>query len=78
MDAFIEKGPVAIKFFAKCGVKFQLSRGLADHYYPAAPGSIPEGRMFEAEPISINELGDLRSKIRDSVIDPRIRVRGDA
>ena len=72
MNTFIEKAPVATEFFARCGVKFQLSRGLADHYYPVAPGSVSEGRMFEPEPISVNELGDLGSKIRDSVIDPRI------
>ena len=72
MNTFIDKAPVATKFFATCGVKFQLSRGLADHYYPVAPGSVSEGRMFEPEPISVNELGDLGSKIRDSMIDPRI------
>ena len=72
MNTFIDKAPVATEFFARCGVKFQLSRGLADHYYPVVPGSISEGRMFEAEPISVNALGDLGSKIRDSVIDPRI------
>jgi 3-oxosteroid 1-dehydrogenase len=72
MDTFIDQSPVAVEFFDQCGIGFQLTKDLADHYYPVAPGSTANGRSFEPQPISVNELGDLGPKIRDSFIDPRI------
>ena len=73
MMTFIDRAPGAIEFFERCGVAFQLSRGVADHYYPVAPGSLADGRLFEPQPVSTRVLGrGLGSKIRDSVIDPRI------
>ena len=72
MDTFIDQSPVAVEFFDQCGIGFQLTKDLADHYYPVAPGSTANGRSFEPQPISVNELGDLGPKIRDFFIDPRI------
>jgi 3-oxosteroid 1-dehydrogenase len=72
MDTFIDQSPLAVEFFDRCGVRFQLTKDLADHYYPVAPGSTADGRSFEPQPISVNELGELGAKIRDSFIDPRI------
>ena len=57
MATFIDQSPVAIEFFARCGVEFQLTRGLADHYYPVAPGSTADGRSIEPVPISTDALG---------------------
>jgi len=72
MGAFIDSAPTAVAFFERCGVQFQLSRGVKDHYYPGAPGSLADGRLFEPTPISLRELGELGPKIRDSFFDPRI------
>ena len=72
MATFIDQSPIATEFFARCGVEFQLTRGLADHYYPVAPGSTADGRSIEPVPISTDELGEWGAKIRDSFIDPRI------
>jgi succinate dehydrogenase/fumarate reductase flavoprotein subunit len=72
MATYIDQSPVAIDFFSRCGVAFQLTRGLADHYYPVAPGSTADGRSIEPAPISTDELGDWGPKIRDSFVDPRI------
>jgi 3-oxosteroid 1-dehydrogenase len=72
MQTFIDVAPIAAAFFERCGVQFQLSRGVADHYYPVAPGSLSDGRLFEATPISVAELSELGFKIRDSLVDPRL------
>jgi 3-oxosteroid 1-dehydrogenase len=72
MTAFIDYAPTAVSFFERCGVRFQLSNGVKDHYYPDAPGSLADGRLFEPTPISVRELGELAPKIRDSLFDPRI------
>jgi 3-oxosteroid 1-dehydrogenase len=72
METFIDRSPAAIEFFAKCGIEFQLTHGLADHYYPIAPGATADGRSFEPTPISTNDLGEWGPRIRDSFIDPRI------
>jgi 3-oxosteroid 1-dehydrogenase len=72
MAAFIDQAPIAIEFFARCGIEFQLTRGLADHYYPVAPGSTADGRSIEPVPISTRVLGSWGACIRDSFIDPRI------
>ena len=72
MQAFVDNAAIAIEFFDHCGVAFQITHGLADHYYPVAPGSTAEGRSFEPVPISTRELGEWGSKIRDSFIEPRI------
>ena len=70
VEAFIDHAPVALEHFERCGVKTQLVLEFPDHYYPVAPGSVERGRTLEAQPISIHELGDWGSKVRDSHIDP--------
>jgi 3-oxosteroid 1-dehydrogenase len=72
MQTFVDEAPRAIAHFARCGVVFQLTHGLADHYYPVAPGSTADGRSIEPAPISTRELGEWGSKIRDAFIDRRI------
>ena len=67
MQAFVDNAPIAIEFFDHCGVAFQITHGLADHYYPVAPGSTADGRSFEPVPISTRELGEWGSKIREFV-----------
>src|SRR5262245_22427397 len=42
--AYVDRGPEALKFFEDAGVRFRISRGLTDHYFGVAPGSVAEGR----------------------------------
>ena len=60
---FVDRAPEALKFFADCGIRFQLVRGVTDHYYDSAPGSHSAGRTVEAELISGDELGDWRDLV---------------
>lgn len=71
MATFIDQAPAALEFFDRCGVRMELTRNLPDHYYPAAPGSTADGRSVEPQPISVRELGEWGSKVRDSFIDSR-------
>ncbi|HVA26327.1 MAG TPA: FAD-dependent oxidoreductase [Chloroflexota bacterium] len=49
-------GPT-LAYFAQHGIRFRLIRNLPDHYYPAAPGSVREGRDVEVLPIARSETG---------------------
>lgn len=49
-------GPV-LRFFAERGLQLRIIRTLPDHYYPTAPGSLPEGRDLEVEPIRRDAVG---------------------
>ena len=71
METYVDHAPVAVKFFSRCGVEFQLTPGLADHYYPVAPGSTMNGRSIEPVPISTRVLGKWGDKVRDAFIDSR-------
>lgn len=70
LKAFADHAPAAIRFFERCGVKFQITRGLPDHYYPSGPGSTAIGRSIEPMPVSIADLGKWRNKLRESDLDP--------
>jgi 3-oxosteroid 1-dehydrogenase len=63
MLTFVKRGPEALEFFDRCGVKFRVTRGMTDHYYDMVPGSVGEGRLFEVELISANELGDWKDAV---------------
>jgi len=63
MLEFVKRGPEALEFFDRCGVKFRVTKGMTDHYYDSVPGSVGEGRLFEAELISANELGDWKDSV---------------
>ncbi|WP_176562051.1 FAD-dependent oxidoreductase [Mycolicibacterium palauense] len=62
-QVYIEQGPVALEYFHRLGVPFQLVRGLPDHYHGHAPGSRAEGRMVETALISTDDLGDWKDKV---------------
>ena len=47
--AYADRGPEALKFFEDCGVRFRISRGLTDHYFGVAPGSVAEGRCLNTD-----------------------------
>src|SRR5262249_32635083 len=62
--------PAALAVFRARGIPLQLAHGIPDHYYPAVPGSKPDGRMLEAPLISGYELGEWRDQIDVSPIVP--------
>jgi 3-oxosteroid 1-dehydrogenase len=65
--AYVDRGPEALKFFEDCGVRFRISRGLTDHYFGVAPGSVAEGRCLNTDFIAATELGEWH----DLILAPR-------
>lgn len=65
--AYAERGPEALKFFEDCGIRFRISRGLTDHYFGVAPGSVAEGRCLNTDFIGATELGGWQ----DAILAPR-------
>jgi succinate dehydrogenase/fumarate reductase flavoprotein subunit len=65
--AYVDRGPEALKFFEDRGVRFRISRGLTDHYFGVAPGSVAEGRCLNTEFIAATELGEWQ----DAILSPR-------
>jgi 3-oxosteroid 1-dehydrogenase len=61
--AFVDGAPVALEFFMKAGIPFQLCRLLPDHYYDMAPGSKKVGRTVEVALLSGYDVGEWREKL---------------
>jgi 3-oxosteroid 1-dehydrogenase len=65
--AYVDRGPEALKFFEDLGIRFRISRGLTDHYFGVAPGSLVEGRCLNTDFIAATDLGAWQ----DSILAPR-------
>jgi 3-oxosteroid 1-dehydrogenase len=65
--AYVDRGPEALTFFEDCGIRFRISRGLTDHYFGVAPGSVAEGRCLNTDFIAATDLGEWQ----DSILAPR-------
>jgi 3-oxosteroid 1-dehydrogenase len=65
--AYVDRGPEALKFYEDLGVRFRISRGLTDHYFGVAPGSVAEGRCLNTEFIAATDLGEWQ----DAILAPR-------
>ena len=63
MLTFVDRSPEAMRFFERCGVQFRLTKGFTDHYYDKVPGTTAEGRLFEVELISADDLGELKDLV---------------
>jgi 3-oxosteroid 1-dehydrogenase len=73
VDAFLEYAPRALEYFERVGgVPFYPVKGLPDHYYPVAPGSIEFGRNVQVQPLSTADLGEWRDKLRHSPYVERV------
>ena len=48
-------------------MRFRISRGLTDHYFGVAPGSVAEGRCLNTEFIAATDLGEWQ----DAILSPR-------
>ena len=65
--AYVDRGPEALKFFEDLGIRFRISRGLTDHYFGVAPGSVAEGRCLNTDFTAATDLGIWQ----DSILAPR-------
>src|SRR5215472_11687478 len=63
LAAFVTRSPEVLQFYAACGIRLRMVRGVTDHYYDKAPGSHAEGRTVEVELISGDELGEWRDRV---------------
>lgn len=74
MDAFVENGPKALKFFTEntC-VQFDMPPVFPD-YHAEAPGGLPGGRSMVTRPFDARELGDRVKKLAPPV--PELTVFG--
>src|ERR1700730_11968494 len=64
MLALVDHSPEAIEFFESCGIPFQLTGSIVDHYFGVAAGARGSGRTLEAKLISGLELGAWRDNVR--------------
>ncbi|CAN5363169.1 FAD-dependent oxidoreductase [soil metagenome] len=55
--AFVSRGNEALSFLAHAGLGLSIIPGLADYYFPDAPGSKREGRYLEVLPFDASKLG---------------------
>lgn len=63
-DGYFARSREAVRFFTDTiGVKLMVIKGLPDYYFPAVPGSVPEGRFLEAEPFDASQLGEWANKV---------------
>jgi 3-oxosteroid 1-dehydrogenase len=65
MEAYLAAAPASLRDFADAGVPFRLLRGLPDHYFPAAEGSVADGRMVEAMPLPRAALGEWAERLEE-------------
>lgn len=64
MDRLLEFGPQAAEYLEReANVRWKVIRGLPDYYYPAAPGTLAQGRYLEVEPFEGSRLGAWQDKI---------------
>src|SRR5581483_8766506 len=73
VEAFLQTAPEALEYFQKTGgVDFYPVKGLPDHYYPVAPGSIEFGRGLQVRPFETAKLGEYQKLLRHSPYIERV------
>ncbi|WP_158287679.1 FAD-dependent oxidoreductase [Falsiroseomonas bella] len=77
-EAYLQSSRIALRDFADAGVPFRLLRGLPDHYYPQAKGSVADGRLVEAMPIARDALGPWGDRLEEGVYNEAGVSWGDA
>lgn len=56
LTTYVREAPRAIEELIGWGVKLRFIEGVADHYFPIAPGSLKKGRMLEVVPIPKQQM----------------------
>lgn len=70
-ERFVEAGPRAMHHLAdRAGVRWRLVDGHLDNYHPWAPGSVPNCRFLEVDPLPGAELGEWQHRTRRSPFFP--------
>ena len=73
VEAYLQYAPEALEYFERIGeICFYPVRGLPDHYYPVAPGSLEFGRNVQVEPFPAATLGEWQSLLRHSPYIERV------
>jgi len=70
LETYLDTAPLALRAFSDFGIAMRLLENFPDHYYPTAPGSVAQGRCLEPIPTSIDDLGDIGKRIRESQVEP--------
>lgn len=78
VEAYLLNSRTALRDFAAAGVPFRLLRGLPDHYYPQAAGTVADGRMVEASPLPRETLGPWAEALEEGVYNEAGVSWGDA
>jgi 3-oxosteroid 1-dehydrogenase len=78
MEAYLANSRIALRDFAAAGVPFRLLRGLPDHYYPQAAGTVADGRLVETAPITRDALGEWGERLEEGVYNEAGVSWGDA
>jgi succinate dehydrogenase/fumarate reductase flavoprotein subunit len=78
VEAYLLNSRTALRDFAAAGVPFRLLRGLPDHYYPQADGTVADGRMVEAAPLPREALGPWGEALEEGVYNEAGVSWGDA
>jgi succinate dehydrogenase/fumarate reductase flavoprotein subunit len=79
LETYVREGARAIQRFQSLGMRFQLTIGLPDIFYPHARGSKPDGRrLIECATIAVSELGAWADKLRPVTSCPPGVSWGDA
>jgi 3-oxosteroid 1-dehydrogenase len=78
VEAYLRNSRVSLRDFADAGVPFRLLRGLPDHYYPQAKGSVADGRLVETDPITRAAIGPWGDRLDEGVHNEAGVSWGDA
>jgi 3-oxosteroid 1-dehydrogenase len=70
MFAYIDRGPEAIEFYTRCGIRLRLSKSVKDMYVGKVPSASSGGRSLEHDLISGFELGDWRERVLVPPVTP--------
>ena len=71
MFTYIDRGPEAIEFYTRCGIRLRLARPVKDMYVGKVSSASEGGRSLEHDLISGIELGEWRDRILVPPVTPR-------